>query len=104
MSRKSFHVIQNMICRSINGKKTKPNPFQGPDAFFYVGKRGTPNKDGYRVPYPKGDFDAVLGKFEGEDVVVELQNGWKTSDLKSVRGGGSGRSVVLKFFEFDLFF
>ncbi len=66
-----------------------------------MGKRGSPNKDGYRVPYPKGDFDAVLGRFEGEDVVVELQNGWKTSDLKSVRGGRAGE---IGRFEFDLFF
>ncbi len=63
-----------------------------------MGKRGSPNKDGYRVPYPKGDFDAVLGRFEGEDVVVELQNGWKTSDLKSGRGRGSGRKRRFKVF------
>ncbi len=56
---------------------------EGPDAFFYVGKSGEPSKDGYLVPYPKGDTTgAILQKFTKEDVTIELQNGWKTSDLK----------------------
>ncbi len=54
---------------------------QAPDAFFYVGKTGVPSEAGYRVPYPKGT-DLILPRHDGEDVTIELQNGWKTSDLK----------------------
>lgn len=51
--------------------------------FFYVGREGKPNAGGYRVAYPKGATDEPIGRaFMGEDVVVELQNGWKTSELK----------------------
>ena len=54
---------------------------QAPDAFFYVGKSGSPSGNGYRVPYPVGQ-SSVLGRFNGEDVTIRLQNGWKTSQIK----------------------
>ncbi len=48
-----------------------------------MGKSGSPSKTGYRVPYPKGDTkDTVLPKFTKQDVTIELQNGWKTSEVK----------------------
>merc|ERR1711983_415990 len=45
---------------------------KGPDAFFYVGKKGTePNSDGIRLPYPENS-DQKLGEFNGETIKINL--------------------------------
>lgn len=54
---------------------------QGPDAFFYVGTRGQPIESGARIPYPKGS-DAILGKYSGETIILDLPSDMKTSDLR----------------------
>ena len=48
----------------------------GPDAFFYVGKSGSPSGTGTLVPYPEGSStDTVLTKADKIDITLRLPAG-----------------------------
>ena len=54
---------------------------KGPDAFFYVGKKGTEiNSDGIRLPYPENS-DQKLGEFNGETIKINLPKEIKFDEI-----------------------
>ena len=54
---------------------------KGPDAYFYVGLHGEPSGIGAKLNYPSGDHASILPEFSGEDVEIELPEGYEASKL-----------------------
>jgi hypothetical protein len=63
----------------------------GPDAFFWIGKSGTPKNTDEATTYILGedgnyayrDTSApLLGAYNGKDITLTLPEGWKMSDIK----------------------
>jgi len=63
----------------------------GPDAFFWIGKTGTPKNTDEASTYILGekknyayrdDAAPVLGAYDGQDITLTLPDGWKMNDIK----------------------
>jgi len=57
----------------------------GPDAFFWVGNSTVPSPSGVIVPYPveySGREPPVLGRFDGQDILLKLPRGVRVRDLR----------------------
>lgn len=57
----NFFPILNVFHAALTGK--------GPDAFVYVGTDAQPNGRGFKLEYPQGDPEAVLGAFTGTETI-----------------------------------
>ena len=62
------------------------NPFegQGPDAFFYMGEKGSDityaDSVGILIPYPEND-SAPLGEYNGVKLTLKMPKGYKTCNM-----------------------
>lgn len=54
----------------------------GPDAFFYVGKSGSPSESGVIVPWDENNPEDTLEKASGKEFTLTLPEGYKASELK----------------------